>query len=430
MECASSDGRQDAARHRGRNRAAVALLPAVAGVLLASAVAGPPADRLDGEQGLWVEVTRDSLHVAWLTAGLAAGQLEVLGSREASPTEGRAERSAPVLRTRTAAAQVHRVSLRRPPGQELVLRYGAADGEDGSLHETRIRLAPPRRPPVEVPAVDSLYVFGDTHGDYDGVVQGLRAAGLVDDALRWTGGRRHVVFAGDLMDRGPGVVQLLWLVYRLEHEAERSGGRVHVLLGNHEIMVMLGDLRYVHPGELHVAELHGVRYDRMFDIRRSVLGQWLATRPAAMRIGRVLVAHGGVSPAMARSSLRALDDTLATYMREELFYRWADSTANITIDSATYQRREDFFWGSESVFWHRAYLQADSTGPELEQVLRRLRADMLVVGHTAVQGIHARHDGRLIAAHTPRFGAELLLLVNEAGRLRRFRVNAAGTEEF
>jgi hypothetical protein len=418
-------GRHDGGGTGGRRDGAATRLVTLAAGLAAAlmvAAARPVAtadSRIDGEHGLWVHATADSVRVQWLMGTPRAGWL-LVQHEDSSET-----------RHETAVGATHAVTFARPAGDRFTLRYGAAD-HDAPVHETFIDLAAPNRPPVEFDAVDSLYILGDTHGSYDALVAGLRGAGLIDERLAWSGGTKHLVFAGDLVDRGPDVLQLLWFVYRLEREAARAGGRVHVLLGNHEIMVMLGDLRYVHPKEQLVADLHGVAYDRLFDVRRSVLGRWLASKPAAIRVGTVLVSHGGLRPEHVQPSLRALDDTLRTYVGEELFYLWADSTAApIAMDSATYQRREDFFFGTRSVFWHRAYIQGDETAAaDLDQLLRQQNAEVLVVGHTAVPRIEALFDGRLIAAHTPRFGAELVLLVREESGLRRFRVAGRTHEEF
>ena len=142
-----------------------------------------------------------------------------------------------------------------------------------------------------------------------------------------------------------------------------------------------------------------------------------------------LVAHGGITP--AHLPLEALDDSLRTYVSEELFHKWADSTAApIAMDSATYQRRENFFFDRGSVFWHRAYVQTDTATATLDEMLRLAEADLLVVGHTPVATMHARYDERVIAAHTPRFGAELLLLVRDGDGYRRYRVANRSREPF
>ncbi len=373
--------------------------------------------RAGGEHGLSVIHEGDSIIVRWMTYEPVPGLIE---AHQGERRLGRVE---------TPPGFAHRAAVSVAGAEDVTLRYGAL-ADDGALHETLVSLGLPARQPVVVEGVDSLYVLGDTHGELDAVIEGLRAAGLVDDGLGWAGGTRHLVFAGDLTDRGPDVIGLLWMVYRLEREAAAAGGAVHVLLGNHEIMVMLGDLRYVHPKELHIAEFYGVDYDRLFDVRTSILGRWLASKPALMRVDRVLIAHGGLGDLYADYDLVEFDDSLKTYAGEELFARWADESYLPPIDSAALERRNDFFWHPESAFWHRGFVQTDTLDELLGQVLARMDSDKLVVAHTAVPVMEARYDGRLISAHTPRHGAEMLLLVRREHGYERYRVSAAGHERF
>lgn len=384
---------------------------------MAAAPAPDPSWRLGGEHGLWVRHDRGRVIVSWTTAAPGRGMLDAFSGDQR------------LAHARTRAGEGHRASFRARGAEEIVLRYGSLD-DPADRHETLVVLRPPERGPVAITGVDSLYVLGDTHGEYDALVEGLRAAGLVDDALRWSGGRRHVAFAGDLTDRGPDVLALLWLVYRLEREAAAAGGGVHVTLGNHETMVMLGDLRYVHPKELHVARLHGAGYDELFDVRASILGRWLASRPGLMRVDRVLIAHGGLGERYAGYGLLEFEDSLAAYAAEELFARWTDRSYAPPLDSAALARRDDFFWHHDSAFWHRAFVQTDTAGALLDRVLDRMESDVLVVGHTRVPTITARYGGRLIAAHTPRHGAELLLLVRRPQGYERYRVSEDGLERF
>src|SRR5688572_28488933 len=97
--------------------------------------------------------------------------------------------------------------------------------------------------------VARVVAVGDVHGDYDQLVAVLRDGGLVDARLRWAGGETHLVQTGDRVDRGAESRKVMDLLMRLEKEARKAGGRVHPLLGNHEAMNMLGDLRYVSPEE-------------------------------------------------------------------------------------------------------------------------------------------------------------------------------------
>jgi hypothetical protein len=96
--------------------------------------------------------------------------------------------------------------------------------------------------------LERLIAIGDVHGDFDDFCLLLKRVGLVDDQLHWTGGTTTLVQTGDLIDRGPKGREVMDLVISLEKEATKAGGQVLPLLGNHEVMNILGDLRYV-PSE-------------------------------------------------------------------------------------------------------------------------------------------------------------------------------------
>lgn len=382
--------------------------------------AAPGEARLHGEFGLWVELGEDGREVAvhWVTARPDSGTLRVL--------EGAAVRR----QLSTPVGRAHRVSFARAGAEVVTLEFGAAS-DPADRHRTTVDLRPPRRERVSAPAADSLYVVGDVHGEFDRLLQLLRNAGLVDAAGAWSGGRRQLALLGDLVDRGPDATRTLWYVYGLEREAARAGGRVLAIMGNHEAMVLTDDLRYVHDKERAVAAAHGVGYARLFHPRSSVLGRWLASKPALARVGRVLLAHGGVPPTFHLASPEALDDSLAAHQKEELFLKWADTTYTPRMDSASFGRRWRMLWGDDSVLWHRGYVQSDTLEAGLAAQLRRLRADVLVVGHTPQPTMTARYGGRLIATHARQPAMEMLLLVRERGGHRRFRLRpSGGPEEF
>ena len=92
-----------------------------------------------------------------------------------------------------------------------------------------------------------IVAVGDVHGSFEGLTSILRAAGIIDTAQQWAGGKTILVQTGDIYDRGNGVHQALDLLMRLERQAKRAGGRVEPLLGNHEAVNILGDFRDVSP---------------------------------------------------------------------------------------------------------------------------------------------------------------------------------------
>jgi Calcineurin-like phosphoesterase len=90
-----------------------------------------------------------------------------------------------------------------------------------------------------------VVAVGDVHGAFEGFVGILQAAGIIDAQRRWSGGTAVLIQTGDVFDRGAGVRETLDLLMGLEDEAKRAGGRVEALLGNHEMMNLLGDDRDV-----------------------------------------------------------------------------------------------------------------------------------------------------------------------------------------
>src|SRR5262245_50081283 len=99
------------------------------------------------------------------------------------------------------------------------------------------------RPSCEIDGVDRIVAVGDVHGAYDRLLEILETAGIVDARHHWAGGKTHFVQLGDVLDRGADSRKALDFLKKLQEEAERAGGAVHLLLGNHEVARMLGDLR-------------------------------------------------------------------------------------------------------------------------------------------------------------------------------------------
>ena len=194
---------------------------------------------------------------------------------------------------------------------------------------------------------DRIVAFGDVHGDHAVLVRLLRAADVVDDDLRWAAGTTHLVSLGDLLDRGPGSIAILDLLMRLQDEAATAGGRVHMVLGNHELMNLIGDLRYVPAAEFAAFAGTGTgtgtgatestlaarpagyveRYQAFTPTGRY--GRWLLAQPAAVIVNDTLFVHGGLPPTAAALGLDALNRTVATRLDELLALRTALETAAI-----------------------------------------------------------------------------------------------------
>ncbi|KAM7486648.1 hypothetical protein LguiA_002657 [Lonicera macranthoides] len=101
-------------------------------------------------------------------------------------------------------------------------------------------------PPLQTvyPSPERLIAIGDLHGDLFKTKEALRLAGLIDGSDRWTGGSTMVVQVGDILDRGGDELKILYFLEKLKYEADKSGGKVITMNGNHEIMNVDYDFRF------------------------------------------------------------------------------------------------------------------------------------------------------------------------------------------
>jgi len=126
--------------------------------------------------------------------------------------------------------------------------------------------------------VGRVDAIGDVHGAYPQLVEVLQEAGLISADRAWTGGSTHLVMLGDIVDRGPQSREALTLVMRLQAEARQAGGQVHLVLGNHEVMNLVGDLRYV-----SLEEFAAYAADEDPEVRKLALKRCLQSSVAGKR---------------------------------------------------------------------------------------------------------------------------------------------------
>jgi hypothetical protein len=92
-----------------------------------------------------------------------------------------------------------------------------------------------------------LVAIGDIHGAHDAFLAILKRTNLIDAQGKWSGGRTTLVQTGDYTDRGTGVRAVMDVLMALEDQARRAGGTIVTLMGNHEVMNVIGELRDVTP---------------------------------------------------------------------------------------------------------------------------------------------------------------------------------------
>ena len=130
----------------------------------------------------------------------------------------------------------------------------------------------------------------------------LRGEGVIDSSFNWTYGDGHLIISGDLFDRGFHITECMWLLYKLESEAAIAGGKVHLIIGNHEIMNMTDDWRYVEVKYFNNAHLMGKRMSELYG-SNTELGRWLRSKNIIEKIGDYAFMHGGISPQVSAFNL-------------------------------------------------------------------------------------------------------------------------------
>lgn len=272
--------------------------------------------------------------------------------------------------------------------------------------------------PAESKPSEKVLVISDVEGNFTRFCNLLQTAGVIDADLKWTYGANKLVICGDLFDRGDEVTPYLWLLYRLEDLAKEKGGYVHVILGNHDIMNLSSDFRYVQPKYIQAATTLGRNYADFYT-DQTELGRWLRTKNIMEKIGSVLYVHGGVSQEIndLGYSVKKVNSTLRPYYDKD----GKDSllqAANVDV----------FFYGDTSPFWYRGYFVPPlATEQQVDSTLSLFNVRRIVVGHTIVDNIRSLYKGKVIAVDVNWHEGNQQALLIEKGNY--YRLKADGSKE-
>ncbi len=236
--------------------------------------------------------------------------------------------------------------------------------------------------------------IGDVHGDLAAARAALRLAGASGDDGHWRGAGLVVVQVGDLIDRGDDDRRVLDWFEQLAAEAERAGGSLHWLNGNHELMNVAGDLRYASETSLAAfadvvptrqamalgAVPPRVRGRLAAFLPGGTYARRLAAHPCVLVVGDTVFAHAGLSSGDAEGVAR-LNNGVSRWMRGESASPPPEAQAQ------------------DGPLWMRQFGEDEPSAAacaRLERILAGLHARRLVVGHTAQdEGIAPACAGRL-----------------------------------
>jgi len=232
------------------------------------------------------------------------------------------------------------------------------------------------------PSTARIVAIGDLHGDLKAAKRAFSLAGATDDKGTWIGGPLVVVQTGDVLDRGDDELELLAFLDQQQTAAEKAGGHLIRLNGNHEVMNVQGDYRYVsqrgfasfssesstgRPDVVERPVAERGRAEAFLPGGRQA--RKLGSLPVVWLVGETLFAHGGVLPAHVRYGLDTMNQEIGAWMRGE---------------AALPKKLQ----GDHTPFWIRDYGEHtnEDTCTKLDKVLASLKAKRLVVGHTPQRG--------------------------------------------
>ena len=271
-------------------------------------------------------------------------------------------------------------------------------------------------PQLRVTAPGRVVAIGDLHGDIGQARRALRMAGVLDDEddagnPRWVGGDTTLVQLGDILDRGDDEIGILILLQKLDKEAQKQGGRVYVMNGNHEVLNVSGDFRYVSRGAFgestrfseHLVKLFGDKFRDAFGVdevdawaRQSKariglfspggpLAQQLSMHHTVLIVNDTVFAHGGLVPRHVEFGLDKLNRAVTDWMRGKEI---KDDETRQALGMAIGGVRD-------SIVWHRAY----GTEKFATDEDRSTSCELLGKTLGMIDGV-----SRLVVGHTPQLG--------------------------
>ena len=231
-----------------------------------------------------------------------------------------------------------------------------------------------------------LFIISDLEGNYVGLTSLLQGNKVIDEEGNWSFGQNHLIMLGDLFDRGPDVTPVLWLLYKLEQQAQKKGGNVHVILGNHEIMIFQGDVRYIHRKYQQQEADTNIPYVSLY-APNTVLGAWLRSKPAIIRVGTSIYTHAGISPELFshKIDLNVINELIR------------DKNLETNEAVAWQDPRTSALFGGKGLFWYRNWIEETPDEDQLDKILTFYKAKTMVIGHTIVSEPTFYHQKKLLA---------------------------------
>ena len=229
---------------------------------------------------------------------------------------------------------------------------------------------------------EKFLAVSDIEGNLEAFVMLLQDAGVMDTDYNWTFDDGHLVFVGDMFDRGNNVTECLWLLYRLESQAEAMGGKIHYIIGNHDMMNMIYDFRYVAQKYLANVQLIDETLESIY-ASDTELGRWLRTKNLIEKVEPFIFVHGGISP-----DVDALD---LSYDEINYWGRYRMDSLCQFYDCNIINGGSDY-----GIYWYRGMADEDLSQQQVNTIISNFDGEMVVIGHTVFDNITLLYEEKVI----------------------------------
>lgn len=234
---------------------------------------------------------------------------------------------------------------------------------------------------------EKIVVVGDIHADYETLIKTLQYAGLINKKLEWTGKKTHLVVIGDLVDGKNRVgdwtndsdIKVIYFLEKLIDSANKIGGKVVILLGNHEFMNMAGNFSY--SGIKGIKEMGGENSRAKYF--RGEFKQFAKKCYLAVQYDDWIFCHAGIAPEISKKySIHDLNTLLLLYL---------DNRMNDAIKN----RFVEIISGANGILTTREFGVDEVDCARLNKTLANYRANHMVVGHTVQKHINSLCNHKL-----------------------------------
>lgn len=241
-----------------------------------------------------------------------------------------------------------------------------------------------------LPEVPRIIVIGDLHGDTAMLCTCLYMTKIINKNMEWVADPPNtiVVQIGDQLDsltRNSENTEweklddtvLMRFTQKLDSVAKAKGGRFISMIGNHELMNVIGDYSYVSQTSM---EKSGGIVGRSHKFKPNGLyARLLAERPCVLKIGKLLFCHAGLLPhhlALVNNDLNFMNDLHKSFCLSE------------PLTSHFIYLHKELFVEPASLLWNRSYVQGDnSMEQQLDDVLKRTNCIAMIIGHNPIPNI-------------------------------------------